>query len=83
MNVNIDKRTIANIASGGNATYAHGLPGTPDTVDIRFVATIAVTTNWIRINARVDPVNVTLYNDGTAGSGVMEVCAMQFHSLIQ
>lgn len=83
MNVQIDKRTLPTIASNASATFAHGLPGAPDAVDIRFLASIATTTNWIRIVALVDGTNVSLYNDGTATSGTFEICTMTFHSLIQ
>lgn len=84
MRVNVDKRTIASIASGGTATYAHGLGGIPDAVPIRFIATLASTTAWIGgITALVDATNVSIQNCGCAASGDIEVCAMRFHSLIQ
>jgi len=84
MNVLVDKRTIGSIASGGTSTYAHGLLGTPDAVHIRFIATLASTTSWIGgISALVDATNVSLQNCSHAASGDIEVCAVQFHSVIQ
>ena len=83
MRAEIDKRTIGGLASGGTATYAHGLRGAPDAVLIRYVATQASATGWIGIAAPVDGTNVSLQNCGRANSGDIEVIAMRFHSLIQ
>lgn len=83
MRVQVDKRTIAGLASGANATFAHLLGGVPDAVLIRFVATLASTTSWIGIAAPVDATNVTLQNIGAGAGGDMEVCTLRFHSLIQ
>jgi hypothetical protein len=84
MRVSIDKRTIAGLASAGTATYAHGLPGIPDVVRIRFTnAGITATTAWVLIRAPVDATNVTLQNCGAGAGTDMEVDAMVFHSLIQ
>jgi hypothetical protein len=80
----IDKRTIANIAQGGTVTYAHGLPGAPDIVSIRMIATQASVTGWLGITAPIDATNVTLQNcGGGAGSGTIEVTAVRFHSIMQ
>lgn len=84
MRAYIDKRTVTSIASNANTTYAHGLPGTPDTVLIRYVASQASTTAWVGgISALVDVSNVTIQNCGRGGSGNLELCAIAFHSIIQ
>lgn len=85
MRVQIDKRTIAGLASGGTATYAHGLGAAPDAVLIRFIATLAAAgaTQWIGIAVPVNATNITLQNCGSIASGDMEVCAIRFHTIIQ
>jgi len=83
MRVNIEKRTQAALTANQTATFAHGLAGAPDAVHIRFVATLASTTNWIGVNAVVDATNVTLQNGGATTSPAMEICAVRYHSLIQ
>lgn len=83
MRVQIDKRTIAGIASNANTTYAHGLPTTPDAVRVRFQVDVTATHAWVNIRAVVDATNITLYNCGIGASEDMEVCAVAFHSLIQ
>jgi hypothetical protein len=78
----IDKRTLAGLASQGTATFAHGLAGVPDAVVIRKVDATA-TLNWNLIRAIIDGTNVTLQNCGSGAGADMEVCTMRFHSLIQ
>lgn len=78
----LDKRTIAGIAAGGTATYPHGLGKLPDTVIIRFVASIA-TTSYVQIAPYIDATNVTLANFGNVAGPAMEVCALVFHSIMQ
>ena len=77
-----DKRTIAGLTSANTATYPHGLGKTPDRVDIRFIATLATSTNWYGINALADASNVTLQNAGATTSPNMEVCAIVQHSIM-
>lgn len=77
-----DKRTQASIASGGTATYPHGLSRTPDTVFVRWIQTLATAAAVASISALVDASNVSLQNIGGVASPNMEVCAMVFHSLI-
>ncbi len=79
----IDKRTIASLAADGTATYAHGLPGTPDTVTFRFVAAVTATALHKHLVAVIDATNVTIDNAGGGVTGDFEVCAICFHSMIQ
>ncbi len=77
-----DKRTIAGIASGGTATYPHGLGKAPDTVIVRWIATLATAAAVASISALVDASNVSLQNIGSVASPNMEVSAIIFHSVI-
>jgi hypothetical protein len=79
----IDKRTIAGLAADGTATYAHGLNGTPDTVQVRFIVATAVSALYRHVCAVVDATNVTINNAGAAACQDMEICAIRFHSMIQ
>jgi hypothetical protein len=84
MRNSIDKRTLATIVTNANAQFAHGLGVVPDAVLIRHVATLASTTSWMGgLIAVIDATNVTIYNGCAATSGVIEVCTMSFHSIIQ
>jgi hypothetical protein len=80
--LNVDKRTIAGLASGGTATYPHGLGKAPDTVIVRWIATLATAAAVANIAALVDATNVSLQNIGSVVSPNMEVCAVVFHSLM-
>lgn len=80
----IDKRTLAGLASGGTATFAHGLPIAPDTVQIRFLnAGATATGNNVNMRAVIDATNVTIENAGAAASDNYEVVSIAFHSIIQ
>ena len=83
MRYEIDKRTNAGLTSLDILTFAHGLAGTPDSVFIRYVATIVTAANHFNIQAVYDATNVTLQNVGDAASPVFEACTLRFHSLIQ
>lgn len=77
-----DKRTIAGIASGGTATYPHGLGKTPDTVIIRWIQTLATAAAVGSIAALYDASNVTLQNIGSVLSPNMEASTIIFHSIM-
>jgi len=77
-----DKRTIAGIASGGTATYPHGLGKVPDTVVVRWNQTLATAAAVASIVPLIDASNVTLQNIGSVLSPNMEVSTIVFHSLI-
>lgn len=83
MRAEIDKRTLAGLASQGTVQYAHGLRGIPDAVFIRFITAATATTLWVGKRAVVDATNVTIDNDGGAAGPNMEVCTVRFHSVIQ
>lgn len=80
--LNVDKRTIAGLASGGTATYPHGLGKMPDAVFIRWIATLATAAAVASISALVDASNVSLQNIGSVLSPNMEVNAVIWHGLM-
>ncbi len=79
----VDKRTIAALTAEQSASYAHGLPSTPDTVDIRFVASKASNSNFFGCCALVGAANITIQNAGSTTTPAMEIVAMCLHSMIQ
>jgi hypothetical protein len=83
MRVQIDRRTLAGLAADGTATYAHGLGGVPDTVQVRFIVATAVSALYRHVVAVIDATNVTINNAGGAACQDMEICAIRFHSMIQ
>jgi hypothetical protein len=85
MGVLIDKRAQAAMASDASVTFAHGLGGVPDSVAIRYVSTLASSTNWSvgGVDAPVDATNVTLRNSGFTTVPAMEIVTMIMHSMIQ
>jgi hypothetical protein len=80
--IDVDKRTLAALASGGNTVYAHGLQKTPDTVIVRWIASIGTAAAVGNIAAVIDATNVTLYNIGSVPSPAMEVSTLVFHSIM-
>ena len=83
MGTRIDKRTIAGLASQGTATYAHGLPGAPDSVSIRFLNVgLTAALAWNQVHAVEDATNITLQNAGAGASQNMEVTAIVYHSAV-
>jgi hypothetical protein len=83
MRANIDKRTLAGLTTLDNATFAHGLGGTPDAVFVRWIVSQASNTSWYGANVVYNASNVTINNPGNATSPNMEVCTVRFHSIIQ
>ncbi len=82
MGTYLDKRTFAGLTSGNTATYPHGLGKTPDQVNVRYIATLATTTNFYQLNALADISNVTIQNAGATTSPNFEVCAIVGHLVI-
>ena len=82
MGVNIDKRQTVGINVGVQAVYAHGLPATPDTVQVRVTQALAAASNTPFLCILVDATNVSISNCGTASAGGMEMVACRFHSMI-
>lgn len=79
----VDKRTLTELTRQDAVTFAHGLPGTPDTVDIRFLASKASTSRFIGICAVANATNITIQNAGGTTCPNMEVVSMVMHSMIQ
>jgi len=79
----VDKRFQAALAGNASIVFAHGLGGTPDTVDIRFTTNIPTTSGFVGITAPVDGTNVTIQNCGASPSPDMEIVSMRFHTIIQ
>ena len=83
MGVNIDKRVLPGINAGIQATYAHGLPTTPDAVLIRYAVVLAANASVLPFPSQiVDATGVSISNYGTGSTPNMEVCAIRFHSLM-
>jgi hypothetical protein len=80
---NIDRRTLAGLAANVAANYTHGLPATPDTVDVRFVTNAASSSNFIGICAVVNVTGVTIHNAGAAASPNMDIVTMCLHTEIR
>ena len=85
MRVLIDKRTQAGLTTDESVAFAHGLGGVPDSVAIRYIATLASNTDWGvgGVDAPVNATNVTLRNSGFTTVPDMEIVTMRMHSLIQ
>lgn len=82
MGVNIDKRQTVGINVGVMASYAHGLPAAPDTVQVRITQALAAASNTPFLCTLVDATNVSISNCGTASLGGCEIVAWRFHSKI-
>ncbi len=80
---NIDQRTLAGLAANVAVNYTHGLPTTPNTVDIRFMTNAATSSNFIGICAVANLTGITIHNAGAAASPDMSVVAMCIHSEIR
>jgi len=83
----IDSRTIATIATGGSATFAHGLGADPHLVIAQPEAAGTASAASIPMYAVAhDATNVTVYNVGQANAGgvsAIRVVSLRFHSIIQ
>ena len=79
----IDSRTVAAIAANGSASFAHGLPATPDFVIVFANVSVASATNWFGWAPTFDATNVTLQNPGAAATPVGRVISVVAHSVIR
>lgn len=79
----IDVRTIAGIANNASASFAHGLPDTPDFIIPIGAATAASSNTVAYINVLFDATNVTLQNSGGVTSPVLRVTSIVAHSVIR
>ena len=90
----MDQRQFTNAtnATAGLSTldsfnFAHGLPGTPHHVFIRYIASLnnggATNTDWWGDIVAVGPANVTVSNPGTVQGPAMEVTSIFFHSIVE
>jgi hypothetical protein len=79
----IDSRTVAGIAANGSASFAHGLPSTPDYVIAVANVSVASATNWFGWAPTFDATNVTLQNPGAATSPVGKIISVVAHSIVR
>ncbi len=81
----IDSRTLAGLASNASATFAHGLPGIPHSIAIRYMVALASSTNFSvgAVDSPADATNVTLRNSGFTTVPDMEIVTMRIHTIIQ
>lgn len=81
----IDVRTLATFASGGSASFAHGLPATPDMVIITQTANATNSSASIpQFAYNADATNVSVYNVGQgSGSNNPRVMSIVAHSVIR
>ena len=79
----IDSRTLAAINANATASYAHGLPASPDVVWIYGNQTLASTVSAYMFNRLVDATNVTIQNGGEGTSPTLRAVATVFHSIVR
>lgn len=78
----IDVRTIASIASNGSASFAHGLPASPDFVFVQATETGSATTASGDWAIAFDATNVSI-SAKHAATAVARVVSMVGHSIIR
>lgn len=79
----IDARTIASIASNGSASFAHGLPATPDFVFISGFTSATVASGASALPSySADATNVSLWGTGVNGN-ITKVLSMVAHSIVR
>lgn len=81
----IDVRTIASIQTGATATFAHGLPASPDFVIVVPSVTTASSASHMGIPSAVwDATNVTIAgNFGQVATSSLRVISVVAHSVIR
>lgn len=79
----IDQRTLAGIAAAGSASFAHGLPAQPDMVKVEESTTAATNVSGIKLVARRDATNCSIYNHGEGTSQALIVTSIVFHSIVR
>ena len=78
----IDVRTLASIASNASASFAHGLPASPDFVLIELTGTATVAATITPYLHNFDATNVSLFATGIAMQPCRVVSAVA-HSVIR
>jgi hypothetical protein len=78
----IDARTVASFASNGSATFAHGLPTTPDIV-LAMPNGAATSASGVIPIFTADATNVSLFGVGGQSAPQMKVVSIVFHSLVR
>lgn len=77
----------AGLTAGANVNFLHGLPGTPQHVFIRYIASLnnggASVTDWWGDYVLVNNTGVTVVNPGNVLGPAFEVTSILFHSIIQ
>lgn len=79
----IDKTTMASIAAGGSASYAHALPAAPDVVIVQEKTTAATNVSAVKLVGIADATNVTVYNHGEGASQALNVIPIVFHAIVR
>lgn len=78
----IDARTIASFASNASASFAHGLPSTPDIV-LALPNGAASSASGVIPLFSADATNVSLFGSGSQSSPALKVVSIVAHSLIK
>lgn len=78
----IDQRTIASFASNASASFAHGLPATPDFV-VLAGSGAATTASGVAPLWTADATNVSLFGSGSQSSPALSVTSIVAHSIIR
>lgn len=79
----IDVRTLATMTAEGTASFAHGLPASPDFIIVVGASTRSSNVSAYEVNALWDATNVTLQNMGEGNSPVLRVISVVAHSIIR
>ena len=83
LGAHIDVRTVAALLAEGTASFAHGLPASPDFVLVVGAATAASSVSAFMVNALHDASNVTIQNAGQGASPVLRIVSIVAHSVIR
>ncbi len=78
----IDSRTIASFASNASASFAHGLPATPDFV-LALGLGAATTASGVAPLFTADATNVSLFGSGGQSAAIQRVISVVAHSIIR
>jgi hypothetical protein len=78
----IDSRTIASFASNASASFAHGLPATPDFL---IVAGVGAATTSLGVSPlwTADATNVSLFGSAANSAPLLKVVSIVAHSIIR
>jgi len=78
----IDVRTIASFASNASASFAHGLPASPDFVLVAGLQA-ATTASGVVPNYTANATNVSLFGSGSQSAPDTRVVSVVAHSIIR